>query len=128
MAASQFYVQSGKYRKVETIVKLFFVKKFRYEKRKCETVHCHNARARSFAAKVRGEVFAYFHAVAVKCLNIIGIDCLASQDEFFVENLLISKKMMSMFLTFLLTCLAFFDIGEFGLSVYGSCFLNRMLV
>jgi hypothetical protein len=36
-------------------------------KRKCETVRCRDATASSIAAKVRGEVFAYFHTVAVKC-------------------------------------------------------------
>jgi hypothetical protein len=30
-------------------------------------VCCCDATASSFVAKVRGEVFAYFHAVAVKC-------------------------------------------------------------
>jgi hypothetical protein len=33
------------------------------------------------------------------------------------------KKTMSMLLTFLFTFLAFFDLGEFGLSVYGSYFI-----
>jgi hypothetical protein len=41
---------------------------------------------------------------------------------------LMSKKAMSMLLTLLFTCLAFFGLDEFGLSVYGSCFLPRMLV
>jgi hypothetical protein len=30
------------------------------------TVHCHDATDSSFIAKIRGEVFTYFHAVAVK--------------------------------------------------------------
>jgi hypothetical protein len=47
-------------------VRLFLLKKIPLWKRKCETVGCRDARAISFVAKVRVEVFAYFHAVAVK--------------------------------------------------------------
>jgi hypothetical protein len=32
----------------------------------CKMVYCHDATASSFVAKVQGEVFAYFHAVAIK--------------------------------------------------------------
>jgi hypothetical protein len=53
-------------------------------KRRCETVRCHDSTASSFVAKVRGEVFAHFHTVAVVC----GSDFLAYQGEFFVKNLL----------------------------------------
>jgi hypothetical protein len=35
-------------------------------KRQCEMVRCRDATARTFVAKVRGEVFVYFHAVTVK--------------------------------------------------------------
>jgi hypothetical protein len=35
-------------------------------KRKCETVRCRDATASSSVSKVRGEVFAHFHAIAVK--------------------------------------------------------------
>jgi hypothetical protein len=44
---------------------LFLVKNSLFRK-KCETVSCHAATANYFVAKVRGEVFAQFHAVAVK--------------------------------------------------------------
>jgi hypothetical protein len=44
---------------------LFIVKKIAWRKRKCETVRCRAATASSLVAKVRGEVFAYFYAVAV---------------------------------------------------------------
>jgi hypothetical protein len=44
----------------------------------CEAVHCSDATARSFVAKVLGQVFAHFHAVAVKCHS--SIDCSACQD------------------------------------------------
>jgi hypothetical protein len=43
-----------------------FGQKILDEKSKCETVRYRGATASSFAAKVRGEVFALFHAVAVK--------------------------------------------------------------
>jgi hypothetical protein len=39
-----------------------------------------------------------------------------------------SMKMMSMLLTLIFNCLAFFGLGEFGLSMYGSCSLPRTLV
>jgi hypothetical protein len=35
-------------------------------KRKCETVRCGDAMTSCFVTKVRGEVFAYFRAVAIK--------------------------------------------------------------
>jgi hypothetical protein len=73
-------------------------------------VRCRDATASSFVAKLRGGVFTHFHAVAIS-----GIDCLTCQDEFF----------LSMLLTLLFTCLAFLGLTEFGLSVYGSCFLPQ---
>jgi hypothetical protein len=78
-----------------------FAKKLTGEK-ECETVRCRDATASSLVAKVRGEVFAHFHAVAVS-----GIDRLACQDEFFANSFLDVKKIMSMLLTFLFTSLAF---------------------
>jgi hypothetical protein len=87
-------------------------------KKKCGTVCCDET-ASSSVAKVQEEVFAHFHAVAVRRNSS------ACQDELFVNNTLDEKKMMSMLLTFLSTCLAFFGLGECGLSVYGSCFLPR---
>jgi hypothetical protein len=36
-----------------------------------------------FSAKVPGEVFAHFHAVALEHRSSRGIDCLAWQDESF---------------------------------------------
>jgi hypothetical protein len=43
-----------------------FGKKIPWWKGKCEMVHCHDATASSFVAKVRGEEFTHFHAVTVK--------------------------------------------------------------
>jgi hypothetical protein len=36
-------------------------------KRKYEMVSCHNAKASSFVAEVRGKAFAHFHAFTLKC-------------------------------------------------------------
>jgi hypothetical protein len=55
-------------------------------------VRCRDATASSFVAKVRGEVFAHFHIVAVEVIVICRIYCLACQDEFFVNNPLDVKE------------------------------------
>jgi hypothetical protein len=47
---------------------------------------CHDAAASSFIAKFQSTVFAQ-HITAV-----CGIDCLACQDEFFVNNPLDAKE------------------------------------
>jgi hypothetical protein len=72
MAAFRFYLQSGKQIKIGFVgddSHVVFLKKNPWLKRKCETVRCRDATASSFVAKVRGEVFAHFHAVAVKRHN-----------------------------------------------------------
>jgi hypothetical protein len=69
MAAFKLYLQSGKQRRVGWVGDNSHVvlgKKIHWWKRKCQTVRCRDATASSFVAKVRGEGFAYFHAVAVK--------------------------------------------------------------
>jgi hypothetical protein len=77
--------------------------------------------------KFRGKVFAaHFHAISVKHHSSMQ-NCLACQDEFFVNNPL-DVKIMTMLLTLLFTCLTFLGLDEFGLLVYGSCFLPRTLV
>jgi hypothetical protein len=53
---------------------------------------CHDATAISFVARVRGEVFAYFHAVTEKVTVVCRIDSLACQDDFFVNNALNVKE------------------------------------
>jgi Fe-S-cluster-containing dehydrogenase component len=56
---------------------------------KYETVHCRDAIARSFVAKVQGEVFTQSpENVAVDC----GIERLACQDKLFVNNNLRVKE------------------------------------
>jgi hypothetical protein len=39
-----------------------------------------------FVTKVRDEVFANSHAAALKATVIYGINCLACQEKFFVNN------------------------------------------
>jgi hypothetical protein len=65
-------------------------------------VRCRDATARSLVVKVRGEVFAHFHAVAVKVAVICAIHCLARHDEFFVNNPRDVKKNYEYVLAFLL--------------------------
>jgi hypothetical protein len=121
---------------------MLFLVKASLVKRKCETVCCHDATASSFVnmvhrhdatassfvTNIRGEVFAHFNTVTVNVTVVCEIDCLACQDEFFVNNTLDVRKMMSMPLSLLFTCLTIFGLGKFGLSVYSSCFLPRTLV
>jgi hypothetical protein len=61
-------------------------------KRKCETTRCHDATASSSIAKVRGEVFAHFHAATIKVAVVCTIGCLAYQDKLFVNNPLDVKE------------------------------------
>jgi hypothetical protein len=49
-------------------------------KRKCGTLRCGDATASCFVAKVRDEVFAHFHGVAISVTVVYGIDSLACQD------------------------------------------------
>jgi hypothetical protein len=55
-------------------------------------VRCRDATASSFVAKVRGEMFAHFHTVAVNVTVVCVNESLAFQDEFFVKNLLDVKE------------------------------------
>jgi hypothetical protein len=50
-------------------------------------------------------------------------NCLVCQAVLFVNNPLDVKENYEHALDLLFTCLAFFGLGEFGLSVYGSCYL-----
>jgi hypothetical protein len=102
---------------------MFFGQTFPGEKRGVRLLCCRDATASSFVKKVWGEVLAHFHAVAVKCDRVCGIDCLVCHDKFFASNPLMSKKIMIILLTLLFTCLAFLGLGEFGLSLYASNFL-----
>jgi hypothetical protein len=54
-------------------------------------MRCRDATASSFIAKVRGEIFERFHAFVIKRQSSCRVDCLARQDEFFVNNPLYVK-------------------------------------
>jgi hypothetical protein len=136
-AVYQFYLQSVKQRKVawDQVKQVGWVgedshvafgKKFSGEKgnvRRCVVVMQQPVPlSPKFGAK-------FSHIFTQSPLNVrvvCGSDCLACQDEFSIP--LTSKMMMRMYLTLFFTSLAFFDVGEFGPSLYGSCFLPRKLV
>jgi hypothetical protein len=72
----------------------------------------------SFVAKVPGEVLAHFDGVALKRRS-------SMQNRLFrLSGRILCEQFPRLLLV---TCLAFFCLGEFGLSVYGSCFLSRTL-
>jgi hypothetical protein len=100
----------------------FLIKKFPGEKGS-ETVSCWNATARSFITEFRGEVFPHFHTVTVKHHSSMQNGLFGPPWWILCTIPLMSKKMMSMFLTLLFT-----SLGEFGLCVYASCFLPQTLV
>jgi hypothetical protein len=87
-------------------------------------VRCPDATAISFVAKVQGEVFANFQAVKTLQYYAELIVWPARTNSLWTV-LLMSQKMTRMLVNLLLTCRAFFGLGEFGLSVKGSSFLPR---
>jgi hypothetical protein len=94
---------------------------------------CCDATASSIGAKVRGEVVAHFHAVAVKVTVVCGIGCLDCQDVFLLNNPLDAKENDGHTLAFSPSLVSpLFDFGDFEFSIqtrlYGSCFLPRKLV
>jgi hypothetical protein len=94
MATFQFYLHSGKQKsRVGGGWQSFcFCSKIPWWKRKCETVRCRDATASSFIPKVRGKVFAHFHAVDAKCNRSMQNWRFGRQDEFFVNNPLDVKE------------------------------------
>jgi hypothetical protein len=58
---------------------------------KCETGHCHSEATRSVLAKVQGDIFACFHAVAAKVTVEPRIHSLAFWYKFFVLPQLLYK-------------------------------------
>jgi hypothetical protein len=95
MAVFQYYLQSGNQKSGmggERQSSRFW-SKIPYWKWKCEMVRCCDATPSYFVAKVRGEVFANFHAVAVRrksnMRNWLFLTC---YDELFVSNLLHMKE------------------------------------
>jgi hypothetical protein len=51
-----------------------------------------------------------------------------NEEDFFTNNLLEVKENYEHALDFAPHLSRFFGLGEFGLSVYGSCFLPQTLV
>jgi hypothetical protein len=62
-----------------------------------------------FVNKIRDEVIAHLHTIAVKCHSSMRNWLFGLPGRIVCEQSLMSKKMMSMLLTFLFTCLAFFS-------------------
>jgi hypothetical protein len=101
--------------------------KFPGERNQCEAVHYNDATASFSLARVRGEVLAHFHVVAVTH-HSIRQNCLICQDEFFVNNPLYVKENDEHALDFALHLYTIFRLGEFGFFVYCSCFLHQTFV
>jgi hypothetical protein len=133
-----FYLQSGKQRKVTGghvrgvgwvgDESCCFLSKIPWWKGKCETVRCCDATASSFVAKVQVEVLAHFlcrhHKMSQQYAELTVWP--AWKNSLWTIPLM-PKKMMSMLLTLLLTCLAIFGLGEFGLFHWEyCCFVSRL--
>jgi hypothetical protein len=76
-------------------------------------MRCRDATASSLIAKVQGEVFAHFHAAAIKVAIVCRTGCLACQDKLFVNNPLDVKETYETALDFAL--------GEFELLHCEDC-------
>jgi hypothetical protein len=84
---------------------LFSVKKIPWWRRKCE--RCFVAMQQpALVAKARDKVFAHVRAAAVKLHTNLRNSLFSCQNEFLWTIPLMSRKMMSMLLTLLSTCLA----------------------
>jgi hypothetical protein len=83
-------------------------------------MRCRDATARSFVAKVRGEVFAHFHSVAVKVTVVCGIDSSVCQDEFFVNTPLDVKENDEHAIHFALHLSSLCGLGEFGVFLLNT--------
>jgi hypothetical protein len=99
-------------------------------KKEVAKVCCRDAGASSCVAKIRGKVFAYFHAVVVKSHSNMRNSLFSRQGRifFFVNDPLHIKENYEQALEFSLHLSLFFGLSEFGISVNGSCFLPQMLV
>jgi hypothetical protein len=128
MVAFQFYLKSRKQSRVCGGYILFLVKNALVKNEVWEGVlsWCNS---QFFCYQVWVEVFSHLHAVAVKHHSSMWNWLFGLPGWIPLWTMpLIWKKMMSNHLTLLYTCLIFFGLGDFGLSVYGSCFLPRTLV
>jgi hypothetical protein len=78
-------------------------------KGKYETVRCRDATASSFVTKVRREVFTHFHTIAMNHHSSMRIDCLACEDELFMNIPLDVKRNYEHALDFSLHLSPFFQ-------------------
>jgi hypothetical protein len=95
-------------------------------KRKYVKVRC-DATASSFVAKVRGEVLARFHTVAVKVTVVCGIGRLACQDEFFVNNPFHVKEHDERALDFALQLSRLFSLPALNRACHSNIRVRLML-
>jgi hypothetical protein len=104
MTAFQFYLRSGKQRKVRWVGDdshvIFGKKNSLVKKTKCETVRCCDSTASCFVVKVRGEVFSHFHPVAVTSRSSMRNWMFGLPDEFFVNNSFYVKEIYEHALNF----------------------------
>jgi hypothetical protein len=94
------------------------------QKLKCEMVRCCDATTSTFAAKVRREVFAHFMHSPYNVIVVGGIDCLAFQEEFFVNNLIDVKENDEHSLAFVLHLPRLFSLSaslNFPCTAHASC-------
>jgi hypothetical protein len=77
---------------------------------------------------VPGKAFAHFHCRRKTSRQYAELTVWPARMNSLRTILFKSKKIMSMLLISVFICLALFGLGEFGLTVYGSCFLPRTLV
>jgi hypothetical protein len=106
----------------------YFWSKIPWLKRKCTTVRCRNAAASSFVFKVRAEVFARIHAVAIKRHSSMR------NWLFGLPGRILCKQSPSCQRKLCACSLLFFSpvsptsvCPELS-TMYGSCFLPRTLV
>jgi hypothetical protein len=85
--------------------------------KQCETVCCCDARASSFVARVHDKVFTHIHAVTVHHHSSV-------RNWLFGLPQVNSLWTMSILLTLLSTCIAFFRLGEFRLSLWEGYFVS----
>jgi hypothetical protein len=111
----------------------YFWSKIPWWKRRCETVHCRDATASSFVAKVQGKVFTHFHAVTVKCHSSIWKWLFDLWEWILYEQPPWCQRkwwVCSWLCSLPASCFLVSVSSDFSIQtpVYGSCFLPQMLV
>jgi hypothetical protein len=93
-------------------------------------VRCHDATPSCFALKNCGWTIRLCSCNSLNKSQLYAELTVwpAGKNSFLWRINLMSKKMMSMFLTLLFTCLTFFGLSNFRLPVYCSFFFLRTLV